>query len=288
MHRLSCRSVLPMIRLVRGFKEQKWAEQFLRGDIYMNTLGYFWNEGNMEQQDFLEGACASFDPHIMRSFPKDLLGVLAKESYAIPRGAGYCNVCCFSCVLIKQVDTRVDLIELPDPGLDLGSWIVVIDNPCELISRLRAVVLQLGYDFVAAPVEYRDSVQLNPSEVVKSTMDLKSHDPLPAYMVFPNGVPHFNAGVFVKNVRYANQAEWRIAVNRNERSYEPLILKLGDLTDIAHLIRRTELTDDLQRVHGCSVPYLTRGCFGTKTSQELSQDLFKLGNEELFITLTVG
>lgn len=288
MHRLSCRSVLPMIRLVRGFKEQKGAKQFLRGDIYMNTLGYFWNEGNVEQQDFLEGGCASFDPHIMRGFPKDLLGVLAKESYAIPRGAGYCNVCCFSCVLIKQVDTRIDLIELPDPGLDLGSWIVVIDNPCELISRLRTAVLQLGYDFVAAPVEYRDSVQLNPSEVVKSTMDLKSHDPLPAYMVFPDGIPLFNAGVFVKIVRYANQAEWRIAVNRNERSYEPLILKLGDLTDIAHLTRRTELTDDLQRVHSCSAPYLTRGCFGTKTSQELSQDLFKLGNEELFITLTIG
>lgn len=224
----------------------------------------------------------------MRGFPEDLLGVLAKESYAIPRGAGYCNVCCFSCVLIKQVDTRVDLIELPDPGLELGSWIVVIDNPCELISRLRTAVLQLGYDFVAAPVEYRDSVQLNPSEVVKSTMDLKFHNPLPAYMVFPNGIPHFNAGVFVKNVRYANQAEWRIAVNRNERSYEPLILKLGDLTDIAHLTRRTELAEDLQRVRGCSVPYLTRGCFGTKTSQELSQDLFELGNGEVFITLTIG
>lgn len=288
MHRLSCRSVLPMIRLARGFKEQKWAEQFLRGDIYMNTLGYFWNEGNVEQQDFLEGACASFDPHIMRGFPKDLIDVLAKESYAIPRGAGYCNVCCFSCVLIKQVDTRVDLIELPDPGLDLGSWIVVIDNPRELISRLRTAVLQLGFDFVAAPVEYRESVQLDPSQVVKSSMDFKIHDPLPAHTVFPNGIPRFNAGVFVKNIRYAKQAEWRIAVNRNERSYEPLILKLGDLADIAHLIRRAELVEDLQRVHGCSAPYLTRGCFGTKTSQELSQDLFELGNEELFITLTIG
>lgn len=288
MHRLSCRSVLSMIRLVRGFKEQKWAEQFLRGDIYMNTLGYFWNEGNVEQQDFLEGACASFDPHVMQGLPKDLLDVLAKESYAIPRGAGYCNVCCFSCALIKQVDTRVDLIELPDPGLDLGSWVVVIDNPYELISRLRAAVLQLGYDFVAAPVEYRDSIQLNPSEVVKSTMDLESHDPLPAYMVFPNGIPHFNAGVFVKNIRYANQIEWRIAVNRNERSYEPLIIKLGNLADIAHLTKRTKLAEDLQRVHGRSVPYLTRGCFGTKTSQELSHDLFELGNEEVFITLTVG
>lgn len=177
---------------------------------------------------------------------------------------------------------------MPDPGLDLGSWIVVIDNPCELISRLRTAVQQLGYDFVAAPVEYRDSVQLNPSKVVKSTMVFKSHDPLPAYMVFPNEISHFNAGVFVKNVRYANQAEWRIAVNRNERSYEPLILKLGDLTDIAHLTRRTELAEDLQRVRGCSVPYLTRGCFGTKTSQELSQDLFELGNEGVFITLTIG
>ena len=70
MHRLSCRSVLPMIRLVRGFKEQKWAKQFLRGDIYMNTLGYFWNEGNVEQQDFLEGACASFDPISCGAFLK--------------------------------------------------------------------------------------------------------------------------------------------------------------------------------------------------------------------------
>lgn len=288
MRYLSCRSVLPMIRLVRGFKERKWAEQFLRGDVYMNTLGYFWNEGNIEQRDFLEGACASFDPRIMQGFPKELLDVLAKESYAIPRGASYCNVCCFSCALIKQVDTKVDLIELPDPSLDLGSWIVVIDNPLELISRLRKAVLSLGYDFVAAPVEYRDSIQLNPTEVVKSSMDLKSHAPLPAYMVFPNGVPHFNAGVFVKNNRYANQAEWRIAVNRNERSYEPLILKLGDLTDIVHLTRRTELAEDLQRIHSCSVPYLTRGCFGTKTSQELSQDLFELGNEEVFITLTAG
>lgn len=57
---------------------------------------------------------------------------------------------------------------------------------------------------------------------------------------------------------------------------------------IAHLTRRTELAEDLQRVRGCSVPYLTRGCFGTKTSQELSQDLFELGNEEVFITLTIG
>lgn len=288
MHRLSCRSVLPMIRLVRGFKERKWAEQFLCGDVYMNTLGHFWKQGNAEQQDFLEGACASFDPHIMRGFPKELLDVLAKESYAIPRGAGYCNVCCFSCALIKQVDVRVDLIELPDQSLDLGSWIVVIDNPRELISRVRTAVLSLGYDFAAAPVEYRDSVQLDSSQAVKSTMDLKIHDPLPAHTVFPNRIPCFNAGVFVKNIRYAKQAEWRIAVNRNERSYEPLILKLGDLTDIAHLIRRADLVEDLQRVHGYSVPYLTRGCFGTKTSQKLSQDLFELGNEEVFITLTVG
>lgn len=49
-----------MIRLVRGFKEQKGAKQFLRGDIYMNTLGYFWNEGNVEQQDFLEGGLRIF------------------------------------------------------------------------------------------------------------------------------------------------------------------------------------------------------------------------------------
>ena len=136
-----------MIRLVRGFKEQRWAKQFLRGDIYMNTLGYFWNEGNVEQQDFLEGACASFDPHIMRGLPEDSLGVLAKQSYAIPRGAGYC---------------------------------------------------------------------------------------------------------------------------------------------IAHLTRRAELAEDLQRVRGCSVPYFTRGCFGTKTSQELSRDLFELGNEGVFIMLTIG
>lgn len=65
-----------------------------------------------------------------------------------------------------------------------------------------------------------------------------------------------------------------------------LILKPGDLTDVAHLTRRTQLVEDLQRVRGNLVPYLTRGCFGTKTFHELSQDLFELGIEEIFVTLT--
>ena len=33
----------------------------------------------MEQQDFLEGPAHLLTPHIMRGFPKDLLGVLAKN-----------------------------------------------------------------------------------------------------------------------------------------------------------------------------------------------------------------
>lgn len=242
----------------------------------------------MEQQDFLEGACSSFDPHVMQGFPKDLIDVLAKESYAIPKGAGYCNVCCFSYALIRQIDSNFDQIELPDPSLDLGSWVVVIDNPSELISRLRAAVASLGYDFVAAPIEYRENMLLDASQIVTASMGLKSHRPLPAYMVFPNGVPHFNAGVFVKSKRYERQVEWRIAVNRGLHSYEPLILKLGKLTDIAHLIKREELAKDLRRPLGRSIPYLTKGCFGSETPQKLSQDLFKLGNEEVFITLTVG
>lgn len=39
----------------------------------------FWHEGNIEQRDFLEGACASFDPHVMRGFPKDLTMSLQKN-----------------------------------------------------------------------------------------------------------------------------------------------------------------------------------------------------------------
>lgn len=224
----------------------------------------------------------------MRGFPKDLIGVLAKESFAIPKGAGYCNVCCFSYAQIKQVSTRFDVIELPDPTIDLGLWVVVIDDSRELLSRFKTAVLTLGYDFVAAPIEYRDNVQMNLSEVVKSWMDIKSPDPLPAYMVFPNGIPPFNAGVFVQHKRYAKQVEWRIAVSRNKQSYEPLILKLGDLTNIAHLVKRSELSEELQRLHGCSFPYLTRGCFGTEASQQLSQNLFELGNEEVFITIIIG
>lgn len=181
-----------------------------------------------------------------------------------------------------------DQIELFDQSFDLGTWVVVVDNPSELISRLRAAVALLGYDFVAAPIEYRENMLLGASQVVQASMDSKSHHPLPAYMAFPNGVPLLNAGVFVKSKRYEKQVEWRIAVNRGLRSYDPLILKLGNLTDIAHLIKRDELAKDLRRPFGRTFPYLTRGCFGLETPQNLSQDLFELGNEEVFITLRVG
>ena len=42
-----------MFRLLKGVQKLEYAESFLRGDLYMNTLASFWKNGNESQRSHL-------------------------------------------------------------------------------------------------------------------------------------------------------------------------------------------------------------------------------------------
>lgn len=50
-----------MHQLIKFFGKRNYAEQFLQGELYMNSLSYFWDNGFEEQKDLFEGVSETFD-----------------------------------------------------------------------------------------------------------------------------------------------------------------------------------------------------------------------------------
>ena len=50
-----------MLELIR-FTSGSHAEEFMAGRLYMNSLGFFWNNGFEGQRDMLEGVAQMQDP----------------------------------------------------------------------------------------------------------------------------------------------------------------------------------------------------------------------------------
>lgn len=82
-------------RILKAFSKREYAEQFLDGMLYMNTLAHFrWN-GTDDQRDPLEGASAFVLPRSIPTLPDDLQDIQTHKSAILPAGLSHANICCF-------------------------------------------------------------------------------------------------------------------------------------------------------------------------------------------------
>lgn len=82
-------------RILKAFSKREYAEQFLDGMLYMNTVAHFrWN-GTDSQRDPLEGASAFVLPGSIPALPDDLQDIQAHKTAILPAGLSYANICCF-------------------------------------------------------------------------------------------------------------------------------------------------------------------------------------------------
>ena len=51
-----------MHSLIKFFAEKKYLDEFISGQLYMNTLDYFWKNGFEEQKDIFEGVVLNCTP----------------------------------------------------------------------------------------------------------------------------------------------------------------------------------------------------------------------------------
>lgn len=281
-----------MFRLIRSFAKKEWADQFLSGEIYMNSLKYFWDSGNSVQRDVAEGACESINPSFLKDYmPSDLIKNQVYEAQILPIGSAFCNICCFSRQLLYLQDNGSYRIVSDSLTKNLGKWSVVIDDFPAFIDKLDVIsgIRQLRY--VAGPVEYYDPAPITPGPIWRPSITLRANMLIDLDSISKKRRLENYRDAFTKNSRYKWQREWRIAVYTGKNDGEHYVLRLGNLSKIAHIVS----TDSLQEIDKSSQRWIDEGkCwgldgyFGNTSRKQFREFLNDLGNRKGILLSHIG
>lgn len=275
------------IRILKSFSKREYAEQFLDGELYMNTLFYFrWN-GTEDQRDALEGASGFVLPESMQALPKAVRDAQAHKTAILPAGLSYANVCCFFMQTAHR-GTSATCIRSPHDPSKLGGYYVAIDDFQAFIDKIDLATKVHGLHYYCAPVSYWE-IEPAPGRIRNTHSILMLNDePLDAATIFPDGVPEFPHDMFYKHKRYARQMEWRIALSRGVQDVEAYTLRIGSLREIAHMVVPDELDTDTRLCAGISSAWVSNPEGGNITRRGFFDELCALEPNRFYVGLSIG
>lgn len=238
-----------MRNLIRFTSKEEYANQFLSGKIYMNSMAFFWSRGFEDQKDYFEGLSNTIPKNKLDGLPQDMRDVLCYDLGIRVDAYKYCNICSF---YRMDVDDISKTIQLPSLEIDkFGDYAIIIFDEDKFFKRVYSkVVSNPGWLFVCGDVNYHkrmDSTNLQNS--VKHTLDLMMHDPMDINTLFDNPGSLRSRNCFDKNKKYSYQKEWRICLYRNIETEVPYILEVGDISDIACIVKTKELRKELLKIY---------------------------------------
>lgn len=204
--------------------DSKYADDFIAGKLYMNTLNYFRKiEGNAAQGDPFEGVCGSIRKDQLKqfglNFDENLTSAIIGNVSLISDYYGLNNLFCLYRLLI---DEEKKVVERPKKELckfnDEGAASKVV---------IRIKDTERFLEQIAAAVE----------------KGIQSHEI--EYGIY-GGVTYSNAWInadgpgtrsaFHKEPSYAYQSEWRLCLLRNALVDKAFSFSIGDLSDITEVI----------------------------------------------------
>lgn len=238
-----------MRNLIRFISKKKYANQFLSGKIYMNSMSFFWSKGFEEQKDFFEGLSSTIPKNKMDGLPQDFKEVLCYDIGIRVDAYKYCNICSFYRL---DADDILKTIQLPSPEIDkFGDYAVIILDEDGFINRInKAINKNLGWYFLCGDVNYHRRLDTTkPNNPVRHTMDLMLHEPIDINLISDKPESLRSRDCFDKINKYSYQNEWRICLYRNIQTEAPYTLEIGDISDIACIVKTKELRQKLIKVY---------------------------------------
>lgn len=220
-----------MYDLIRFTSERQYAESFLKGKLYMNSLGYFWLNGFQSQKDYYEGTVSFADPKDT-PFPPELTKHMWGSVMNRLEAMKYCNLLCMVRHAYDPLKKQVECIE---PKMkSFGKYAVIVRDLEKFVNRIFDVLVKKKDCYgLMGPVTYhsRDEV-LNESDC------------------------------FDKCKEFSWQKEWRLALLPNYSALKyiasqipedpyvtPYTLDIGDISDIAEIYESKVLFDDIQKAY---------------------------------------
>ena len=217
-----------MYDLIKFTSEKQFAESFLKGKLYMNSLGYFWSNGYQSQRDLFEGTFSYAKPEDMM-FPDDLSAVIDGKVMNRLEAMKYCNLFCMVKHGYDPIRKQVERIDLRMKSF--GEYAVIVRDLETFVNRIYDVLISMKDCYgLMGPVSYHSRYQ-----------ELKESD------------------CFDKCDDFIWQKEWRLAFLNNyselkdiaaknpEAPYDvPCTLDIGDISNIAEIYESKALFDNIQ------------------------------------------
>lgn len=274
-------------RILKAFATLERAEQFLSGELYMNTLAHFQWNGTDDQRDPLEGTSGFVLPDNLRMLSDKLAGAQAHKAAILPAGLLYANVCCFF-MQNAFPEGRVTKMVSPGNPSKLGDFFVTIDDFGAFIDRIDRAARLHHLSYYCAPVSYWEIEPAPGRKKDAPSILLLNNRPIDAKDIFPDGIPEFPHDVFYKNKRYASQMEWRIALCRGIKDTTAYILRTGDLHDIAHLAMPSDLDADTHLCANLPHAWVANPEGGNIAREAFFEKLYSIEPRRFYTGISIG
>ena len=238
-----------MFSLIRFFEKKEYMNDFLDGNLYMNSIGHFWTMGQPNpQDDLLEGTTETLSAEDL----KNKYGMELPESFSshiqIPvmnRAEGYqfVHILCF---YLHEYDAVLKLAtRIPRSIKGLGKYAVKIDNVQAFVDLLFEKIYREHLYGLMGPIEYK-----NPTEEY-DYMDCfnkyKTHQDEHEWRFVL--IPDFEkAKEEAQRLRNENlNKDPTMPVSRYDKS---IYFKVGGLRHIAQVVDADLLIQDAGKVYG--------------------------------------
>lgn len=221
--------------LVRFMSEKRFVDDFMNGHLFMNYLGYYWDEFHTAeekvkgQKDFLEGVYCYGNLQKM-GFDKEWCDALATDFVFRAKGYRYCDVTCFTRIDYTYEKTPINKGVIFDTDIKMngfGDYAVIITDQPEFLRRVDAAMKKEGLSYICGNVDYHKLKKNHEDAKFGHHVVLKGQDDIDMTEDIFRNAYEGNFDSFSKTDKYAYQREWRITAYRGVKEECNYILDLG-------------------------------------------------------------
>lgn len=276
--------------LMKFISNREYAEDLLKGKLYMNSVDYFWNEfkltdnGVPGQMDLFEGTYGYLD---VSKYGFEPIWQKLQTSDIVVRSEGYkyCHIHSYYRLdyWIDNSMGKVGIVKYSDLSSmrQFGKYVVVIDDEMEFLRRVNKMVERHnGAYFLCGNVRYHEMRKCGRRVPYKKCMVLKIKD----YLVDVReeqykAIMTKKCDVFDKMKSMDYQKEWRIAIYENEKNVNAKIFSINEgIQDIAHIVDAEHLDEDIKRIFRWGIPKQGNvGWYGNMNRKEMRDKFYELG-----------
>lgn len=154
-----------MFDLIRLFEKKEYVNDFLNGNLYMNSIGHFWAIGPAVQNDIMEGIGETLSPEKFElKYNSNFATAIGREHILFPfmnrlESMKYCHVCCLS---LHEYDDNNQIVErFPDEMRKMGDYAVIVRNVQKFVDLIFKKLVKEKLYGLMGPVTYHSPFEEN-------------------------------------------------------------------------------------------------------------------------------